>query len=134
MQDNRPVHFEIQANDPERAKKFYESVLGWKIDKYVPNDPTAFTMDYWMLDTGKSSPGINGGMYARPKESEKQHNYFDMTIQVPDIDKATEAIKANGGKVTQEKMEMKGLGFFVGAEDPEGNVFHLMQPTQWQAQ
>ncbi len=131
--ENRPIHFEIQANEPERAKKFYESVLGWKIDKYVPKDPTAFSMEYWMLDTGKSNPGINGGMYVRPKESEKQHNYFDMTIQVPDIDKAVADVKANGGQITQEKMEMTGLGWFATALDPEGNIFHLMQPTAWQA-
>jgi uncharacterized protein len=133
MQNNRPIHFEIQAENPERAKSFYEKVLGWKVEKYVPKDPTAFTMEYWMLSTGESNPGINGGMYKRPDKKEDQRNYYDMTISVPDIDEATKAVKANGGKVTQEKMEMKGLGFFAGVEDSEGNVFHLMQPTAWQA-
>ena len=31
--DNRPIHFEVQADDAERAKKFYENILGWKIEK-----------------------------------------------------------------------------------------------------
>lgn len=26
--NNRPIHFEIQADDAERAKKFYENALG----------------------------------------------------------------------------------------------------------
>ena len=29
----RVVHFEIQADDLERAKKFYEGTFGWKVDR-----------------------------------------------------------------------------------------------------
>jgi predicted enzyme related to lactoylglutathione lyase len=30
----RVVYFEIPADDPERAAKFYKEVFGWKIDKW----------------------------------------------------------------------------------------------------
>ncbi|MBW8384061.1 MAG: VOC family protein, partial [Youngiibacter sp.] len=30
----RPVHFEIQADDIERAKKFYAEVFGWSYVDY----------------------------------------------------------------------------------------------------
>ena len=30
---SRVVHFEIPADDPERAVEFYKKVFGWKIDK-----------------------------------------------------------------------------------------------------
>ncbi|MGZ7136310.1 MAG: VOC family protein, partial [Methanobacterium sp.] len=30
----RVVHFEIPADDPERAIEFYKNVFGWKIDKW----------------------------------------------------------------------------------------------------
>lgn len=32
---NRVVHFEIQANDIERAKKFYGDVFGWEFPEWM---------------------------------------------------------------------------------------------------
>lgn len=29
----RVVHFDITADDPERASKFYTDVFGWRIEK-----------------------------------------------------------------------------------------------------
>lgn len=127
--DTRVIHFEIQADDIERAKKFYQNVLGWKIEPWMTKGENG-DMNYWGLLTGQGA-GIDGGMYERASASEKLYTY-DCTVQVPDIDKAIEAVKANGGTITREKTEMKGLGFFAGAKDTEGNRFGLMQPTEMQ--
>jgi predicted enzyme related to lactoylglutathione lyase len=124
---SRVIHFEIQADDVERAKKFYENVLGWKISQMMTKEKGG--MDYWGLETG-DGPGINGGLYERSGADEKFYLY-DCTVDVKDIDKAIEAVKANGGIITKEKMEMKGIGFFAGAKDTEGNRFGLMQATDW---
>ena len=130
---NRPVHFEIQADDAERAKKFYENALGWKIEK---STMPGVGMDYWMIGTGEG-PGINGGLYKRADNPNKKITTFDCTVQVDDIDKVIAAIKSNGGKINQwegkDKWEMKGLGWFSRAEDSEGNIFGLLQATDWQA-
>jgi len=124
MYMNRPVHFEIQADNAERAKEFYEKALGWKIEKYMSKEDSGM-MDYWMIMTGDSTPGINGGMYKRT-EAEPLYT-FDCTIDVPDIDKAIQAVKDAGGTITKEKTDMKDVGFFAGALDTEGNRFGLMQ-------
>ncbi len=128
---NRPIHFEIQADDPGRAKDFYEKSLGWKIEK---TQMPGVGMDYWIVDTGEG-PGINGGLYKRSDSSSGKLISFDCTITVDDIDKVIEAIKANGGQIRpwegQEKWEMKGLGWFSRAVDSEGNIFGLLQPTEW---
>ncbi len=42
----RPIHFEIPAENPERAMQFYSSVFGWKFNKW--DGP----MDYWVISTG----------------------------------------------------------------------------------
>lgn len=131
--NNRPIHFEIQADDADRAKKFYENCLGWKIEK---STMPGVGMDYWMIMTGEG-PGINGGLYKRSDNPMRKITTFDCTIQVSDLDKVIEAIKANGGKIEpwdgKEKWEMKGLGWFARGVDSEGNVFGLLQPTEWQA-
>ena len=129
--DNRVIHFEIQADDVERAKKFYGAVLGWKMEQMMSKEQGG--MDYWGITTGEAGmPGINGGMYQRPAEGEKFYLY-DCTVQVADIDKAVEAVKANGGSTTREKMEIPHVGWFAVAKDTEGNKFGLMQPTEWEA-
>ena len=129
---NRPIHFELQADDAERAKKFYEAALGWKIDK---SNMPGVGMDYWMINTGEG-PGINGGLYKRSDNPARQTRGFDCTVLVDDIDKVIAAVKTNGGKIetweNREKWEMKGLGWFSRVIDPEGNTFGLLQATDWQ--
>lgn len=126
---NRVIHFEVQADDPERAKKFYEQAFGWKISQAMTKEESGM-MDYWLLDTGEG-PGISGGMYRRGTSDEKFYT-FDDTILVKDIDQAMAAVIANGGMITREKSELKGVGWFAGAKDTEGNRFALMQATDWQ--
>lgn len=128
--DNRVVHFEIQADDVERAKKFYEAVLGWKISQIMSKEKSGM-MDYWGVETGTTNPGINGGLYQRPPKESDQHRVYDCTVAVADINKAMEAVKANGGQILREKSEIPGVGFFSRAKDTEGNLFGLMQPTEW---
>ena len=126
---NRVIHFEIQADDVPRATKFYENALGWKISQMMKEEEGG--MDYWGVVTGEAgTPGINGGLYQRPASGEKFYLY-DCTVEVPDLDKAIEAVKANGGTITKEKMEMPGIGFFAGAKDTDGNRLGLRQPTGW---
>jgi len=53
----RIVHFEIPADDPQRAAAFYKKAFGWKIEKWPG------PMEYWMVTTGPDgTPGINGGL------------------------------------------------------------------------
>lgn len=123
---NRVIHFEIQADDIERAKQFYEKALGWKITQAMKKEDGG--MNYWLIMTGDSGPGINGGMYERATAEEKFYVY-DCTIDVPDIDAAIAAVTAAGGTITREKTDMPNIGFFAGAKDTEGNRFGLMQST-----
>ncbi len=39
----RPIHFEIPAEDPQRAIGFYSSVFGWEFDQW--DGP----MEYWII-------------------------------------------------------------------------------------
>jgi uncharacterized protein len=125
---NRVVHFEVQADNIERAIKFYKEVFNWKIDMIMKKGVDGETMDYWSITTGKEgTPGINGGMYLR---GEDKHIYtFECTINVADIDKAINAVKDNGGSVLVDKVKLEKVGWFANVVDTEGNMFGLMQPT-----
>ena len=126
---SRVIHFEIQADDIDRAKDFYEKTFGWNVEQMMTKEKGG--MDYWGLTTGADgTPGINGGMYLRPADN-PLHTY-DCTLSVKDLDKAMEAVRANGGSIQGEKMEIPGVGWFVRAMDTEGNKFGIIQPTEWQ--
>ena len=59
----RVVHFEIQADDIERAKAFYAAAFDWEFQDWsgVVDAP------YWGIITGPDDqPGINGGLLQRP--------------------------------------------------------------------
>ena len=64
---NRVVHFEIQAENPERAASFYREVFGWQIDEWlIPKVKIKDENRYWQVTTGsEAEPGINGGLVFR---------------------------------------------------------------------
>jgi uncharacterized protein len=121
----RIIHFDIKADNPERAIAFYKKAFGWSFDKWEGG-----AMEYWLVGTGpKEEPGINGGL-ARPMQPRtcNDPHGFDCTISVESIDDAIEKVKAAGGTITMEKSELPGVGWFAACLDTEGNNFSLMQP------
>jgi uncharacterized protein len=127
---SRVVHFEIQADHVDRAIDFYTKVLGWKITQTMSKEKDG--MDYWLVNTGEDSMGINGGLYSRPDNADEKYYLYDCTIGVGNLDEIVEAVKKNGGTITKEKSEIPGVGWFAGAMDTEGNRFGIMQPTaEW---
>lgn len=114
----RIVHFEITADNPDRAGKFYSQVFGWEIKKWEG------PMDYWMIMTGdQSKPGINGGMLKRTEQGGTNCN----TIDVPSADEFIRKITAAGGTIVLPKMAVPGVGWLAYFKDTEGNVSGIMQ-------
>jgi predicted enzyme related to lactoylglutathione lyase len=51
------IHFDLTADDPERAIAFYQSVFGWKVRKWINPD------EYWHITAGDDDEfGIDGGL------------------------------------------------------------------------
>lgn len=121
----RVVHFEIHAEDIERAKKFYEDVFDWKIEKWEG------PIEYWNITTGKQEdPGIDGGLMRRQGGEtgvDTSISTYICTIDVPDIDEYLNQVKKHGGKVTMEKSPIPGIGWLAYCLDTEKNIFGIMQ-------
>jgi len=113
----RVVHFEIPADDPQRASEFYETVFGWSFHKW--DGP----VEYWLVGTGnEGDPGINGGMNRRSRPDEGVVN----TIGVDSVDNSVEAIVAAGGTIIMPKTAIPGVGYLAYFRDTEGNTFGVM--------
>lgn len=114
----RVIHFDLSADDPERAVRFYESIFGWKVEKW--QGPS----DYWLMTTGdETEPGITGGVAARVKPNDTTAVIFD----VPSVDEYAEKVKLMGGEIREEKQVVSGVGYLVMCRDTEGNTFGIMQ-------
>ena len=114
----RPIHFELAADDPERAARFYRETFGWKVDKWEG------PMEYWLITTGNpDQPGIDGGLGRRDEPGEGTVN----TLDVPSVDEYVERITRNGGTVVRPKHAVPGVGYLAYCRDTEGNLFGIME-------
>jgi uncharacterized protein len=103
---------ELAASDTDAAFGFYERLFGWKKTE---------TMD--MGENGKyemfgRDVFTYGGVYLCPpgKETPRWKSY----IQVADLDRATEALRANGGTVVMGPHEVPGGDRIVMCTDDQG--------------
>ncbi|MFQ5568649.1 MAG: VOC family protein [Rhodothermales bacterium] len=115
---SRVVHFEINTPDVEKATAFYESVFGWRFQKW--DGPET----YWLITTGENgSPGINGGMMSMQEEWPQTVNI----VGVDSVDTFTEKITQHGGEVIVPKMAIPGVGYSAYYKDPSGVVFGVFE-------
>lgn len=129
---NRVVHFEIGAQDPARAVKFYTNVFGWELKQWEGSNTP-----YWMVMTGEDEqsaqyPGINGGLFKREKApGDGEANAYICTVSVDNLDETLPKVTAAGGKVG-DRNPIPGVGDYAQVWDTEGNRFSLMQPDMSQ--
>ncbi len=114
----RIVHFELNVKNGEKTKKFYESVFGWKIEKWEG------PVDYWLIMTGEEGePGIDGGLGYEEEGLPSVVN----TIDVDDVDEIIKKIKNNKGQIVRPKHAVPGVGWMAYFKDSEGIVTGVMQ-------
>lgn len=120
----RVVHFEIHAEDPERAIAFYSTCFEWKFQKW--DGP----LEYWMITTGDPSvPGINGGLTRRRGGIDGDAVIaYPCTIQVDDIETMLKKVESAGGHAVVPITPIPGVGQLFYAKDTEGNIFGVIQP------
>ncbi len=114
----RVVHFEICADEPERAVQFYRNVFGWDVRAWdCPSE-------YWLVITGDDdTPGINGGLVHRESSVSGPINFID----VPSLDETLMHIADNGGDMIHPRTSVAGVGHIAYCRDTEGNNFAIIE-------
>ena len=111
------IWFEIPADKPERARKFYGALFGWKINRFPG------MTDYWHINTGGADASPDGGLMARKHPEQPIINY----INVESVDKSAAKVQKLGGRICMSKTAVPEMGYFVICEDTEGNTFALWE-------
>ncbi|WP_410672852.1 VOC family protein [Amycolatopsis sp. cmx-4-68] len=115
---NDVAWFEIGAEDPAAAERFYGDVFGWKTvqDESASTDPA-----YRVIDTG----GSRGGLFATKGEVP---DYAVFTVLVEDVEAACKRAEAAGGRV-QRGPAVNPVGVtFAHLLDPADNHFSVFTP------
>lgn len=114
----RPIHFEIPADDPQRAIAFYTLTFGWSAQQFEG-------MEYWLVTTGETDePGIDGGIARRRDPQETPV----LVLGVDSVRDAAARIETAGGRVTAPRMAIPGVGWVAYAVDTEGNPLGVFRP------
>jgi predicted enzyme related to lactoylglutathione lyase len=117
------AYFQIPADDVGRARKFYQSLLGWKI---VPDTTLEDKSLEWQnIETGEPKEGTMnmGGLYKRMGPGPIMN-----FVEVEEIEKVLARVEELGGKVMMPLDTIKGVGLVAVIQDTEGNIVGLWKP------
>jgi len=109
------THIEFPADDVDRAKRFYEAVVGWQFSE-MEGFP-----GYWLFRTGEGSGGGLG------KRGESVGSVIRDYITVAKLEDAVAAAEKFGGKVVTPPRDIPGQGRYAAVLDSEGSEIGLWE-------
>ena len=112
-------HFAINADNVQRAKRFYEGVFGWRFDPWGPPN---------FYQVKNAGAGLFGALQERRElvPGVRMAGY-EASIGVDDLKATIAAVEAGGGKIVMQPYRIEGVGELIYFEDPEGNLVGAMQ-------
>ena len=117
------AHFSINADDVDRALRFYQNVLGWKFQAYGP--PGFFMVDE---RSAQATVPLRGSLQKRREiVPGVPMRGFECTISVDDIEDTARLVEKHGGKIVMPICTLPGIGRLLFFQDPEGNIAGAMQ-------
>jgi predicted enzyme related to lactoylglutathione lyase len=113
------VHVELATTDIAKARSFYQTLFGWKLDDVDMGSG----MTYTMIGVGE---GTGGGMMKQMQAGAP--SAWLPYVLVDDLKAATAKAKANGASVVRDITEVMGMGSLAVITDPTGATLGLWQP------
>lgn len=114
-------HFEIECDDVERARRFYEAVFGWRIEPWGPPS-------YYLIFPEYPDRRVSGDLRERHEPLTGHGNRgFVATFSVLDLAPIAAAVVANGGAIETPEIRIEGVGDLLYFRDTEGNRVGVMK-------
>ena len=126
----KPTCFDLTVHEVERAKTFFEDVLGRQFRKFD------MPYEYFLIQAGPAEEsGIDGGIGAvKDAPLSGGRPMTQVTIPADNLEGVLMLVVAAGGTVVEPKMPIPGVGWYATCAEPGGLAFGLMQadPTTGQ--
>ncbi len=119
MNRNPVGWFEIYTNDLERARAFYEAMLGVTLEPLPSNE-----LSMYSFPMNPETHGSSGAL-AHVDGVEAGNNSTMVYFSVEDCAVEGDRIQSAGGELVREKTSIGDYGFVVIGTDTEGNRFGL---------
>jgi predicted enzyme related to lactoylglutathione lyase len=113
---------ELSTTDPAAALTFYNRHFGWRQEGEMDMGELG---KYQFLYDGETMIGA-----VMPKMPQMPVSMWSFYIGVDDIDRAVEAVKAGGGTLFMDPMEIPGGEYSANGMDPQGAAFGLVGPRK----
>ena len=119
MSSNPVRWFEIYVQDMDRARRFYETVFGTKLERLASPG-----IEMWAFPQVKDQMGTSGSLVKVPGVPSGGNSTM-VYFGCEDCAVEGSRVAAAGGRLVREKMSIGEYGFVVLAADTEGNTFGL---------
>lgn len=116
--------FEIYVQNMERAKKFYETVLGCELTPMSNPGSEATGVEMMGFPGSMTAAGASGAL-ARMDGFKSGDNSVLIYFSCADCSQQAARAAQNGGKIHREKMSIGQYGFIALVTDTEGNMIGL---------
>jgi uncharacterized protein len=114
---------ELMTRDVEAAKAYYSKVCGWTWDSM----PMGEDGDYHLAMRQEKPVAGMMDMSGMAQMADVPPHWFSY-FAVDDVDAATQATEADGGKIIRAPWNVPGTGRIAILEDPTGAAMGLMTP------
>ncbi len=122
MVSNPVAWFEIYVDDLARARQFYESVLGVKLD--ILSDPNDTSIEMLSFPSNMEKYGASGAL-VKMEGFRAGGNSTLIYFSCADCAVEESKVETAGGRVQKPKMSIGEFGYISLAIDSEGNMFGL---------
>ena len=113
---NKLAHFAIEADDVNRAKRFYERVFGWSFEPWGPPD-------FYLIHDA----GVHGSLQKRSQPLANGRKGFECSFAVDELDASMKAIEQAGGRLVGPPHAIPTVGKLIQFADTEGNEAVIIQ-------
>jgi predicted enzyme related to lactoylglutathione lyase len=110
-------HVEFPADDPARARKFYEGLFGWELGE-MPEFPNYFLFRFGTIERAGGAIGIR---------NQSVGPQLRLYFLVDSLDASLSKVTELGGTIVEPKTEIPGQGWYAVIDDTEGNQIGLYE-------
>ena len=117
----RLLHTMLRVDNLERSIEFYTQVMGMTLLRQKEYPKGEFTLAFLGYGNEEENTVLELTYNWGVDRYELGSAYGHIAVEVPDVYKAADAVKANGGKIIREAGPMNaGNTIIAFAEDPDG--------------
>ena len=124
----RILHTMLRVGNLERSIKFYTEVLGMKLLRTTDRPEQKYSLAFVGYEGEDKTAVLELTYNYGVDKYDLGAGFGHLAIEIPDVKKACDAVRAKGGTVTREAGPVKGGTTVIAfVEDPDGYKIEFIQ-------